>query len=341
VIDTSTAASRFAGYGVVVTTAEPMRGAALLQRGTEDLVAIAAGPAGTDPGSECSLSTRFQIASVTKQFTAAAVLLLADRGVLSAADPVHRWLDDCPAAWEPITLHHLLSHTAGLVHWQQLPELDVTRAVPVGEKLRIFAGTPLLSPPGERYSYSSPGYVLLAHIIERAAGQPYPEFVDQEIFQPLGMTATFDGGPRGQHDLAAGRDDGAAVASFDLDTLGMGTGSIWSTVGDLARWDRALAEGQILSAAARQAMLTAHAPLEDDDSLIRTEGYGYGWYIATAANGRRFYYHTGDNPGFRSFNAWFPDDDVRLALLSNEAGTDLGPIAHDLIRQAFPGTAAP
>jgi CubicO group peptidase (beta-lactamase class C family) len=316
-----------------------MHGAALIQRGTEDLVAVAAGPAGTSPGSECSASTRFQIASVTKQFTAAAVLLLADRGVLSPADPVHRWLDDCPAAWEPITLHHLLSHTAGLVHWPQLAGLDVTRAVPASEKLRIFAAASLLSPPGEHYSYSSPGYVLLAHIIERAAGQPYPEFVDQEIFGPLGMTATFDGNPRGQHDLAVGRDEGAEVASFDLDTLGMGTGSIWSTVGDLARWDRALADGQILSAAARQAMLTAHVPLEDDDDLIRTEGYGYGWYIGTAVHGRRFFYHTGDNPGFRSFNAWFPDDDVRLALLSNEGSTDLGPVVHTLIRQAFPETA--
>jgi len=317
-----------------------MRGAALIQRGTEDLVAVAAGPAGTDPGFECSLSTRFQIASVTKQFTAAAVLLLADRGILSPADPVDRWLDDCPAAWHPITLHHLLSHTAGLAHWTQLPDVDVTQAVPASEKLRIFAAAPLLSRPGERYSYSSPGYVLLAHIIERAAGRPYPEFVDQEIFQPLGMTATFDGNPSGQHDLAVGRDDGAAVASFDLDTLGMGTGSIWSTVGDLARWDRALADGKVLSAAARQAMLTVHVPLEDDDGLIRTEGYGYGWYIATAVAGRRFYYHTGDNPGFRSFNAWFPDDDVRLAVLSNEGSTDVGPIVHDLIRQAFPGAAA-
>jgi CubicO group peptidase (beta-lactamase class C family) len=177
-----------------------MRGAALLQRGTADLFAVAAGPAGTEPGSECSLSTRFQIASVTKQFTAAAVLLLADRGVLSPADPVHRWLDDCPAAWHPITLHHLLSHTAGLVHWPQLPGLDVTHAVHASEKLRTFAA---------------------------------------------------------------------------------------------------------------------------------------------AVDGRRFCYHTGDNPGFRSFNACFPDDDVRLAVLSNEGSTDLGPIVHDLIRQAFSGAATP
>ena len=93
----------------------------------------------------------------------------------------------------------------------------------------------------------------------------------------------------------------------------LGTGSIWSTVGDLARWDRALASGEILSDAVRQAMFTVHTPTGDDDGVIRTEGYGYGWFIGTAAGGRRVFYHPGDQPGFRSLNACFPDDGVRLA----------------------------
>ena len=100
------------------------------------------------------------------------------------------------------------------------------------EKLRAFAAAPLLGRPGERYSYSSPGYVLLAHIIERATGKPYGAFLDEEIFEPLGMAATFNGHPNGQAGLAVGRHNGTPVPSFDLDTLGLGTGSIWSTVGD-------------------------------------------------------------------------------------------------------------
>jgi CubicO group peptidase (beta-lactamase class C family) len=318
--------------------ADTLRGAALLQRGGEDLVAIARGTTGTGPGTMCSLGTRFQIASVTKQFTAAAVLLLADRGVLSVDDPVGRWLDGCPAAWDPITVHHLLTHSAGLVHWPGLPGLDVTKPVTTSEKLRVFAAVALLSPPGERFSYSSPGYVLLAHILERACGLPYGAFLAREIFEPLGMAATFNGAPGGVTGLAVGRHDGAAVPSFDLDTLGLGTGSIWSTVGDLARWDRALADGELLSETARRAMFTAHVPVEDDDGLVRTEGYGYGWFIGTACGGRRIFFHSGDNPGYRAINAWFPDDGVRLAVLSNEDATGLGPIAHDLIRTAFPGT---
>jgi len=322
-----------------MTGVRTLRGVALLQRGAEDLVAVAGGTTGTGPDTDCTLGTRFQIASVTKQFTAAAVLLLSDRGVLSADDPVRRWLDGCPAAWDPITIHHLLCHTAGLAHWAGLPGLAVTRPA-AGELLRMFAAAPLLSVPGERFSYSSPGYVLLGHVIERAAGQPYGVFLAREIFEPLGMAATFNGNPGDQPRVAAGRHDGAAVPSFELDTLGLGTGSIWSTAGDLARWDRALADGEILSETARQAMFTVHVPAEDGTaSLISTEGYGYGWFIGSASGGRRIYYHPGDNPGYRSINAWFPDDGVRLAMLSNEDTTGLDPIVRDLIRTAFPASA--
>jgi CubicO group peptidase (beta-lactamase class C family) len=322
-----------------VAEAVTLHGAALLQRGAEDLVAVAGGPTGAAPGAGCTLGTRFQIASITKQFTAAAVLLLADRGALSVEDPVGRWLGDGPAAWDPITIHHLLSHTAGLPHWGALTGLDGTRPVAAAELPRIFAAATLLSPPGQRHAYSSPGYVLLAHVIERAARQPYGAFLAQEIFEPLGMAATFNGAPRGQSGLAAGHQDGTPVPSFDLDTLGAGTGSIWSTPGDLARWDRALASGAILSPAAREAMITVHGPAEDDDGLIRTAGYGYGWFIGTAGS-HRIFYHPGDNPGYLAFNALFPDDDVRLAVLSNEGATDLGPVIHHLIRTALPAGAA-
>jgi CubicO group peptidase (beta-lactamase class C family) len=307
----------------------------LLQRGTEDLVAIAGGTTGTSPDTECTLATRFQLCSASKQFTAAAVLLLADRGVLSTDDPLREWLDGCPAAWDAITVHHLLSNSSGLVHWSDLPGVDLTKPVGAGELLSSLAGVPLLSPPGERFSYSSPGFVLLGLIVERAAGQPYGTFLAREVFEPLGMTATFSGSRSGEPGLAAGRQDGAAVASWELDTANLGCGSIWTTVGDLAIWDRALADGGLLSDAARQAMFTVQVPVRDDDGVIRTEGCGYGWFIGTAS-ARRIFYHTGDQPGFCSFNAWFPDDDVRLAVLSNEGATRLSPIVHNSIRTAFP-----
>ena len=314
-----------------------LRGVILLQRGKEDLIAAVGGTTGAVPDANCTLGTRFQIASVSKQFTAAATLLLADRRLLSVDDPVHRWLDGCPATWGWITVRQLLGHSAGLVHWTDLPGLDLTKPIAADEELRWFADAPLLGAPGDRFSYSSHGYVLLAWIVERAAGQPYASFLAREIFEPLEMVATFAGNGGGRPGLAAGHRAGARVTSMELDEVGMGAGDVWSTVGDLARWDRALASGEILGDASRQAMLSVQAPIErGGDGLVRTEGYGYGCFIGRVSDGRRVFYHTGDNDGFVAINAWFPDDDVRLAVVSNEETTDLMPVIRQALAAAFP-----
>ena len=316
---------------------DTFRGAVLLQRGDEDLIAAADGTTGTAPDAACTLGTRFQIASVSKQFTAAAILLLADRGRLSVDDAVHRWLDGCPPGWNSMTIGHLLSHTAGLVHWLDLPGLDLTRPIAAEEELRRFADAPLLGPPGQRFSYSSPGYVLLAWIVERAADQSYASFLAREIFEPLAMAASFAGNGDGEPELAAGHRAGTRVASsFELDTVGMGAGDVWSTVGDLARWDRAVASGRILTESSRRAMLSVQAPIDAPDELIRTEGYGYGCFIGRDPDGRPVIYHTGDNAGYVCVNVWFPDDDVRLVAVSNEETTDLMAIIRQALATAFP-----
>jgi CubicO group peptidase (beta-lactamase class C family) len=315
---------------------DTFRGAVLLQRGAEDLLAAASGTTGAAPDADCTLSTRFQIASVSKQFTAAAILLLAERRQLSVDDAVHRWLDGCPASWNSMTVGHLLSHRAGLVHWTDLPGLDLTRPIAADAELRLFADAPLLSGPGQRFSYSSPGYVLLAWIVERAADQSYASFLAREIFEPLAMAASFAGNGDGEPGLAAGHRAGTRVASFELDTVGTGAGDVWSTVGDLARWDRAVASGRILAESSRRAMLTVQAPIDAVDEVIRTEGYGYGCFIGRDSSGRRVIYHTGDNAGFVCVNVWFPDDDVRLVVASNEETTDLMAIIRPAMATAFP-----
>jgi CubicO group peptidase (beta-lactamase class C family) len=314
---------------------DSLRGVALVQRGPEDLVAYAGGTAGSVPDSACTLGTRFQIASVSKQFTAAAVLALADKGALSVDDPIGRWIGGCPPAWDAITVHRLLTHTAGLPHWRDLSGLDHDAPPSAEEELRIFGDAPLVSAPGEGFSYSSPGYVLLARVVERAAGQPYASFLATTIFEPLGMASTFAGNGDGRPQLAAGHRAGVRVASFDLDTINAGAGDIWSTARDLVRWDRALASGEILSAASRQAMFTVHAAAPDDDGPVHTEGYGYGWRIGSVAGEHPLIYHTGDNPGFLAINAWFPNDDVRLVLLTNDEATDPSPILAELMGAAF------
>jgi CubicO group peptidase (beta-lactamase class C family) len=319
-----------------VTGLDTFRGAVLLQRGAEDLLAAAGGTTGAAPDADCTLSTRFQIASVSKQYTAAAILLLAERRRLSVDDAVGRWLDGCPASWDSMTVGHLLSHTAGLVHWTDLPGLDLSRPMAADEELRLFADAALLSAPGQRFSYSSPGYVLLAWIVERAADQPYASFLAREIFEPLAMAASFAGNGDAVPGLAAGHRAGTPVASFELATVGMGAGDVWSTVGDLARWDRAVASGRIMAGPSRRAMLSVQAAIDDRDEVIRTEGYGYGCFVGRAYGGRRVIYHTGDNAGFVCVNLWFPDDDVRLVVASNEETTDLMAIIGQALATAFP-----
>jgi CubicO group peptidase (beta-lactamase class C family) len=318
---------------------EGLQGVALVQSGDRDVL-VAQGSVAPGSDERCTASTRFQIASVSKQFTAAAVLTLCDRGALGLDDPIARWVEGCPSSWDAITLHRLLTHTAGLVHWHQLRELSLTTWISPSDELALFFEAPLLSTPGTTYAYSSPGYVLLAHAVERASGRPYAAFLEDELFGPLDMTATFAGSGAREPRCAVGTNKGIAVDSFELDVVGMGAGDVWSTVGDLARWDRALAAGEILHDASRAAMLTAHTPIDNAElaaGLVEIDGYGYGLLCGRLAGGPRMTFHTGDNSGFVSLNAWFPDDDLRLVVLCNDEAVDLLSVAPQLLAIAFSG----
>jgi CubicO group peptidase (beta-lactamase class C family) len=306
-------------------------------RGETIVLEVASGVADERSALACAPEIRFQLASVSKQFTAAAILVLADEGRLSVDDPVTRWITGCPSTWSTMTIHHLLTHTAGLPHWWDvIPGMDLTSHMDPEAEQRLFQATPLRGPPGDSWYYSSPGYVLLAHIVQRAADQPYRLFLDEHLFDPLGMTSTFAGNASGRDRLARGYADGAPAPSFELDVVGMGAGDVWSTVGDVARWDAALAAGAVLGDVSRQAMLNSQAVVTgsaaDETGLLTVEGYGYGWFIGTSLD-RRVIYHPGDNAGFVALNAWFPDDDMRLVVLSNEETTDLEALLPDLLAE--------
>ena len=197
-------------------------------------------------------------------------------------------------------------------------------------ELDIFRRTPLRDVPGANWSYSSLGYVLLAHIVQRAASRPYATFLAQEVFGPLGMTRTFAGNPHfsmaRDEPLAAGHKTGSPVPSFELDVVNSGTGDVWSTASDLSLWNSALDSGTFLTAASRQAMLTAHAAVGGPG----VDRYGYGWFIGHRF-GRRILYHPGDNLGLKALNAWFPDENLRVIVLSNEETTDVEPLVDELL----------
>jgi CubicO group peptidase (beta-lactamase class C family) len=319
-----------------VTSGQPdvdaPRGAVLLRKHGRDLVTLASGQASDEAPN--SVATRFQIASVSKQFTCAAILALGDRGELDVHDPVSLWLDGIPDRWKEITLHHLMTHTSGLLHWPELPQEIHTRPPSREDLLAMFMDAQLFGEPGTAYRYSSPAYVLLAIITEHCAGMPYQEVLHREVFEPVGMHSTFAGDGGSRTELALGYRDGAPVPSMALDATDIGAGDVWSTVSDLVAWDRALVTGTFLSDDSRHQMLRTHVSMPQEFDGVDFDGYGYGWCIGRVA-GHRVIFHTGGNFGYRSINAILPDDDAFLAVLSNEENADLESYALQLLSLAI------
>ena len=286
-------------------------------------------------GRENEPGTAFQIASVSKQFTATSILLLEEEGKLSLNDSILRWLPDSHSMWKDITIHNLLTHTSGLPHWRDIPSLDLFNPVEEEMILDSFSSCQLRFPPGEGWYYSSPGYHLLALIVQKASGQKYQDFLGSRIFRPLEMTGTGAGTLYERNHPATGYDGDKAVKSFALSSTGVGAGDVWSTVEDLALWDSALSQpGKILSSRSLDASFRPQVTLIGEH-LGRFEpltgvAYGYGWYLGLLGH-EPLRFHTGDNPGYRAMNAWLPDTGEILCILSNLESADVGTMAVTLL----------
>jgi CubicO group peptidase (beta-lactamase class C family) len=310
---------------------EGLRGTVMVAKGGSVEAELAEGLADVEAGVPCTAGTRFQLCSVSKQFAAAAVMLLVESGRLDLGEPVDRWLPGGPPQWQRVTLHQLLSHTAGMPHWCEAPGLDPAEPMRISERLQIIQATPLRTEPGAQWHYSSPGFLLAGYIVERASGQRYPEFLAERILSPLKLTQTTVGGVPGG--AARGYRDGQPVAPFDLDAM-PGTGDIWSTAGDLTRFTAALHRGELIAASSLRAMCTAHAPLDDAEEgepRMTTTGYGYGMFTGIFA-GHAAWYHPGDNPGYQSFACWIPDQTASIVILVNDEAVSMT----GLLRQLLP-----
>jgi CubicO group peptidase (beta-lactamase class C family) len=259
--------------------------------------------------------TQFRIGSLTKQFTAAAILKLQEQGLLEGQDPLSKYLPDYPRGDE-ITIHHLLTHTAGIPNYERRPDLPEVVQSPIALDALIasFANQPLQFPAGQRYEYSSSGYVLLTKIIELVSGQSYAEFLQEQFFTPLDMAYTgYDflapglPNPAVGYQLTPGGPQPAILTDSSWPT---GAGALYSTVEDLYRWDRALYDDQILTAASRNAFFTPYVPTGQGAE------YAYGWDIGETV-GRPSIAHGGGIFGFASFMARFPEDDAVVIVLSN------------------------
>ena len=311
------------GYGHQMDENYRFSGSVLVTRGPDVVLRMSTGKANAETGAPCSPETRFQIASVSKQFTAAAAMLLVEDGALDVDVPIADWLPDCPPRWCQVTLGQLLSHTSGLDHWLGLPGFEVSMLRDADDFLERFAAVPLRGVPGTTWHYSSPGYVLIARIIEQVSGLPYRDFLTANVLRPGGLENTEVGSPS-PGAVAHGYRGDRRVDVTEFAAL-PGAGDLWSTVDDLARYTAIYDAGQVVAASSRTTMVAPHALVTPElavDSPITADSYGYGYYLGTLA-GQPAHFHPGDNPGYQSFLGHLPGTGATVAILSNSEDTDL------------------
>ena len=291
-------------------------GSVLLAQGDHILLSRGYGLADRERGMANTPQTRYRLGSVTKQFTAMAVLLLESEGKLDVQDVFCRYLAGCPPAWQEITIHQLLTHTSGIPNYVLLPGYGRTRATPAlpRELIARFRDLPLEFKPGTQFGYSNSGYVLLGAIIEAVSGESYEVFLQEQLFAGLGMADS--GYEHSQSGLAIGYADATSRAEPIDMSIPFAAGGLYSTVEDLYLWDRGLMAGGLLE----NRMFTSYASTPSFGGA----GYGYGWYIGEVV-GRRWIGHTGKIEGFAALNSWFPDEQMVVIVLMNRE--DLRPAA--------------
>ena len=237
-------------------------GTALVARGGQVIFSKGYGSADLEWDVPNSPDTKFRLGSVTKQFTAASILLLEERGKLNVSDPVKKYLPDAPAAWDKITIFHVLTHTSGIPNFTGFPDypkLEPFAATPE-ELVARFRDKPLDFEPGEKWKYSNSGYVLLGYLIEKITGDSYEKFVRENIFTPLGMKDSgYDSNsaviPHRASGYVPGK-NGFENAGFVHMSIPQGAGALYSTTEDLLKWEQGLFGGKLLKAASLQKMTT-------------------------------------------------------------------------------------
>jgi CubicO group peptidase (beta-lactamase class C family) len=312
-------------------------------RGNDTLALRAYGEADVEHGVAATPETVFHLASVSKQFTAAAILRLADRGRLSLEDDLGRYVPEYVTNGRRVALHHLLAHTHGMQEYNR-PEVHGEFPLPFGHRrfLELMKDQQFDFPVGERYLYRNTGYYFAAMIIEQLGGREgatgggagpiigrrYGDFLREEFFAPLGMTRTVDCRDR---PIIKGRargyasERGTLVNAMTIDwTWALGVGSLCATAGDLVRWTRALHDGRVLTPASYRRMITP-ATLNDG---TRTS-YGLGLAVGEVG-GHRVYAHDGGAPGFSTHLAYYPDRRLTVVVLTNHEAGGAGPLGKDL-----------
>jgi len=258
-------------------------------------------------------ATNYRLASVTKQFTAAAILLLVQDRKLSLGDGVRRWLPSLPAALDSVTLTHLLTHTSGIIDYEDVMAPDTKTQLHDADVLKLLeTQDSTYFTPGTGYRYSNSGYTLLALIVERASGQRFASFLRDRIFKPLGMshTVAFEDGISAVSNRAYGytlKDGTWTRRDQSLTSAVLGDGGIYSSIDDLAKWDAALYDARLLSNESRRLAFAAHVATDKEGV-----SYGFGWRITGET-----LWHSGETSGFRNVIVRYPERHMTVIILTN------------------------
>jgi CubicO group peptidase (beta-lactamase class C family) len=261
-----------------------------------------------------SPTTKFRLGSITKQFTAASILLLQERGKLNIDDPISKYMPDSPAAWSKITVYNVLTHTSGIPSFTGFPDYRSTEwkdTTPI-ELVARFRDKPLDFEPAAKFNYSNSGYVLLGYLIENVSGQKYGDFLQQNIFTPLGMKDT---GIDSNAALVPQRAQGYRRTPHGIEhdgyismTIPFSAGALYSTTGDLLKWEQGLFGGKVLKPESLARMTT---PFKSD--------YGFGVFIRNT-DGHKLITHGGGIEGFNTSLNYYPDDRLTVIVLGNLTG---------------------
>lgn len=270
-------------------------------------------------------NTPFYIASVSKQFMAAAVMKLVEEGKIKLEDPVTRYLPLMPRMYDKVRIHHLLTHTAGIPDYLNDAEIVVEGFTNHDVYSYIINRHKLLFSPGSRFRYSNSGYVLLAMVVEVATGETIDQYLQKNIFTKFSMNDSFVFTARSQdHTRAAGYSRKGKPQAYNLFTVG--DGGIYSTTADLLKWETVLNSGAYIS---QQSLNKMYSPIELSSG--RTRRYGYGWEIGNNARGK-LVYHTGELAGFRAYLEWQLNTESAIIILSNNSFPEISALRNTLVK---------
>jgi len=270
--------------------------------------------------------TVFQSGSMGKQFTATAIMMLVEEGKIKLDDPVTSYLKDAPAAWQQVTIRELLSHTAGFTDYPK--KFDFRKDYTEADLLKIVEAIPLAYPPGTKWDYSNLGYLTLGIVIHRVTGQFYGDFLQERIFQPLGMSTTRI---ISEADIVPNRSAGYRLVKGELKnqewvspTLNTtADGALYFSILDLAKWDAALYTEKLLKRSSLDEMWTV---VKFKNGQPNSGDYGFGWEIETR-NGHRLIRHSGSWQGFRTEISRYVDDKLTVVVLANLESAEPSKIA--------------